>query len=107
MIDLAISIDDGPRGVTIVETNHGDQLAAPNWPQDSDFNLVTFKPSATECDVIAPRELARDIGLALDALDPVFSNALKKPEWYHRLRKCAAGFRRVRNGKSMGELRTD
>src|SRR5947207_2211615 len=61
MIDLAISIDDDPRGVTIVETNHGDRLAAPKWPQDSDFRLVAFSPRAKECDVIAPRELARDI----------------------------------------------
>jgi hypothetical protein len=91
MIDLAISIDDGPRGVTIVETNHGDQLAAPEWPQDSDFRLVAFKPRAKACDVIEPRQLARDIGLALEALGPVLLVSGKKPEWYDRLRKCAAG----------------
>jgi hypothetical protein len=93
MIDLAISVDDDARGTTIVETNHGDRLAAPKWPQDSDFRLVAFSPRARACDVIAPRELARDIGLALEALEPILSAAGKKPGWYRRLRKCAAGAR--------------
>lgn len=91
MIDLAISVDDGPRGVTIVETNYGDKLAAPEWPQDSDFRLVAFRLRAKRCEVIAPRELARDIRLALEALEPYFSAGGKKPEWYRRLTKCAAG----------------
>ena len=91
MIDLAISVDDDARGVTLVETNHGDRLAAPKWPQDSDFRLVAFSPSAKECDVIPPRELARDIALALAALQPTLSRARKKPEWYARLKKCASG----------------
>jgi hypothetical protein len=30
MIDLAISIDDDASGATIVETNHGNQLACPD-----------------------------------------------------------------------------
>src|SRR5437870_5276876 len=75
MIDLAISIDEGPLGVTIVETNHGDRLAAPKWPQDSDFRLVVFSPRAKECDVIAPRELARDIARALEAVKPTLDRA--------------------------------
>jgi hypothetical protein len=91
MIDLAISVDDNARGIAIVETNHGDQLAAPKWPQDSDFRLVAFSPSARECEVIAPRELARDIAFALQALKPAFGGARRKPAWYRRLRKCAAG----------------
>jgi len=93
MIDLAICVDDDARGVTIVETNHGDHLAAPKWPQDSDFRLVAFSPRAKVCDLIAPRELARDIGLALEALEPTLPPVGKKPEWYRRLRKCAAGSR--------------
>jgi hypothetical protein len=69
MIDLAISVDDEARNVTIVETNYGDHLAAPKWPQDSDFRLVVFSPHALKCDVIPPRELARDIAQALEALE--------------------------------------
>jgi hypothetical protein len=91
MIDLAISIDDDARGVTIVETNHGERLAAPKWPQDSDSRLVVFGPSAQDCDVIAPRELARDIALALEAVKPTLGRAMKKPQWYRRLERCAAG----------------
>ena len=63
MIDLAISVDDDAQGLTIVETNYGDRLTAPHWPQDSDFRLVAFSPTAKECAVIAPRELARDIAV--------------------------------------------
>jgi hypothetical protein len=91
MIDLAISIDEDARGRTVVETNQGDRLSAPKWPQDSDFRLVAFSPSARECEVIAPRELARDIGLAIEALKPMLGTAARKPDWYRRLRKCAAG----------------
>lgn len=90
MLDLAISIDD-MRGITIVETNQGDHLAAPEWPQDSDFRLVAFSLRAKECDIIDPMELAHDIALALEALKPIISGTRKKPLWYHRLKKCAAG----------------
>jgi len=93
MIDLAISVDDDARGVTVVETNHGDRMAAPQWPQDSDFRLVAFSPGAKKCDVLWPAELANDIALALEALEPTLAAAGKKPEWHRRLRKCAAGAR--------------
>jgi hypothetical protein len=91
MIDLAISVDDDARGITVVETNHGDRMAAPQWPQDSDFRLVAFRTRAKECDVISPGELAHDIAQALEALETVVAAAGKKPQWYHRLSKCAAG----------------
>lgn len=91
MIDLAISVDDDPQGLTIVETNYGDRLTAPHWPQDSDFRLVAFSPTAKECAVIAPRELARDIALALEAAKPTLVRARKKPAWYYRLKKYSAG----------------
>lgn len=91
MIDLAISIDDDAHGVTIVETNNGNRLAAPNWPQDSDFRLVAFRPGAKGCDVIAPEELAQDIAVALEVVEMTFDHKKKKPEWYRRLKKYAAG----------------
>jgi hypothetical protein len=91
MIDLAISIDDDASGATIVETNHGNQLACPDWPQDSDFRLVAYSPRAKRCEVIPPSELAHDIALALQALEDVPSATRTKPQWYRRLRKCAAG----------------
>jgi hypothetical protein len=91
MIDLAISVDDTPRGVTVVETNHGDRMTAPQWTQDSDFRLVAFRPKAKSCEVLWPEELASDIALALDVLEPLIAAAGKKPGWYHRLKTCAAG----------------
>ncbi len=93
MIDVAISIDENSHGDTFLETNHGDRMAAPAWPQDSDFRLVAFDPEAKECDVIWPADLASDIASALEALRPVLRTSRKKPDWYQRLKKCAAGAR--------------
>jgi len=91
MIDLAIYIDDNTSGTSIVETNQGDQMASPNWPQDSDFRLVVFTPGAKKCEVIWPEVLAADIALALQALERVSDTGRKKPDWHRRLIKCAAG----------------
>jgi hypothetical protein len=91
MIDLAISIGDDASGTTVVETNHGDHMASPNWPQDSDFRLVAFNPAAKKCTVISPAGLAHDIASALQALEHVPQVGRKKPQWYLRLRVCAAG----------------
>ena len=91
MIDLAISIDDDAIGTTIVETNQGKQMASPDWPQDSDFRLVSFRPSSKKCDVISPEQLAADNARALDALNKAAAFGAKKPEWYRRLNKCASG----------------
>ena len=56
---------------------------------------VTLRALRTlkECDVIAPRELARDIAFALEALHPALETARRKPDWYRRLKKYAAGAR--------------
>lgn len=91
MLDLAISTDTNRQGITVIETNRGAQLRAPGWPQDCEFQLVAFNPTAKSCDVVRTEELARDIGKALEALDHV--GALKgwKPGWYHRLSVCAKG----------------
>jgi len=91
MIDLAISLDENSKGVAIVETNHGLQLLAPDWPQDCDFQLVTYGPDAKQCAVVAAADLAEDIGFALVALKSVFLKGQKKPHWYQRLQKYAAG----------------
>ncbi len=93
MIDLAITIDDDVRGRTIIETNNGNQLACPHWPQDSDFRLVAFFPRGKQCEVIIPSQLADDIALAVRALETVPQVGRTRPEWYQRLRKCAAGAR--------------
>ena len=67
MLDLAISVGTDQRGTTIVETNDGVRLKAPEWPQDCEFQLVAFTSSARTCQIISADELADDIRKALAA----------------------------------------
>jgi len=66
-------------------------MDCPRWPQDSDFRLVAFTPGAKKCRVIGPEALASDIGIAVRVLEQVPEIALDNPDWYGRLRECAAG----------------
>ena len=91
MIDLAIYSHSDARGTYVVETNRGDHMACPLWPQDSDFGLVCFRPGAKKCDVRWAEGLAKDIALAVQVLEKVPEIARAKPDWYRRLRKCAEG----------------
>ena len=89
MLDLAIADDIGPKGETIVLSNHGHRMIAHDWPQDCDFQIVAFSSSARSCKVIWSEELAVDIGRALKALDDAQAVTGKKPGWYRRLMRCA------------------
>ena len=89
MLDLAISINTDPRNTTIIETNRGVKLKAPGWPQDCDFQLVAFHPSAEICEVVSAEGLAGDIGKALMTLDRAAPFKGRKPDWYRRLERCA------------------
>jgi hypothetical protein len=91
MLDLAIEMDTDSRNTSIIETNHGVQLKAPDWPHDCEFQLVAFNPSEDSCEVVWANCLATDIGEALIALDraQVFKDG--KPDWYHRLKLYATG----------------
>jgi hypothetical protein len=91
MLDLAISIDTDEKGTTIIETNHGIELKASRWPQDSDFQLVAFNPSQESCEVICAEELSDDIGKALKALTDAGVLEGRKPDWYRRLNRYAMG----------------
>ena len=84
MLDLAISIDTDSTNTTIIETNHGVELKAPDWPQDCDFQLVAFDPLGETCEVVSAECLAEDIGEALEALGSTSFNG-GKPDWYRRL----------------------
>src|SRR6266516_2916849 len=90
MIDLAISMDIDRHGITIVETNRGRRLKAPRWPQDCEFQVVSFDHSA-HCDVVRPETLAADIALALAALKEAGVMKRRKPDWFHRLERCSNG----------------
>jgi hypothetical protein len=91
MLDLAISENIDPRSKTIALTNHGRTMRASNWPQDCEFQLVAFTPSARTCRVVWAGEIAEDIGTALKALDQAGIVARGKPDWYRRLARYAQG----------------
>ena len=90
MLDLAIAIDTDARNTTIVETNHGVELKAPEWPHDCEFQLVAFGPSRRTCEIVFSECLADDIGEALTALDKTGAFKGRKPDWYRRLKLYAA-----------------
>jgi len=89
MLDLAISIDTDSDNATVIETNRGVTLKAPEWPHDCDFQLVAFDPSRDSCEVVSSEGLAGDISEALRALDSDLSFAGKKSDWYCRLKLYA------------------
>ncbi len=89
MLDLAISIDTDSKNITIIETNHGVELKAPDWPQDCDFQLIAFDASRDSCEVVSAEVLAEDIGKALVMLEQVMAFKFGKPDWYRRLERCA------------------
>jgi hypothetical protein len=89
MLDLAISIDTDSKNTTIIETNSGVILKAPEWPQDCEFQLVAFKPSGQTCEIVWADGLAEDIGEALVALQREPSLKGRKPDWFRRLKLYA------------------
>jgi hypothetical protein len=66
-------------------------MRAPEWPQDCEFQLVGFAPTAKVCDVVWTEQLAQDIGMALKKISESRVLADKKPDWYHRLARYAKG----------------
>jgi hypothetical protein len=95
MLSLGIPIDYDDAGTTIVDLNIGGELEAKDFPQDSDFELVAFRPTGKKCNVVWVEQLAGDIADALSALE---RNGLidkgRKPEWYRRLALYCSGVNR-------------
>lgn len=91
MLDLAIAMDHDRKMTTTVETNLGRSLAAPGWPQDSDFHLVAFNPKHSSCIVVTPSELAADISKLLHVVASRQSVRGKKPGWLKRLERYSSG----------------
>jgi hypothetical protein len=89
MLDLAISIDTDSGNTTIIETNHGLALKAPEWPHDCDFQLVVFDGSGDRCEVVSAEGLAEDIGKALIMLNRIAAFKGRRPAWYRRLERYA------------------
>jgi hypothetical protein len=91
MLDLAVSAEADWGGTTAVETNHEVILKAPEWPGDTDFELVAFSPSGKTCEIVQAGDLAGDIAMALVTLDKAAVLEGQKPDWYWRLKRCAEG----------------
>jgi hypothetical protein len=96
MLALAISMDVDTRGNTIIETNAGRELTARRWPQDSESQLVAFRPSGKTCQVVWTEQLAGDIARALELLDSVDICRGAKPDWYRRLQTYCSGMGKPR-----------
>lgn len=90
MLDLATSMETDSK-VAMIETNHELVLKAPDWPGDTDFELVAFSTLGGTCEIIRAEALAADIAKALLALNETDALKGQKPEWYERLERCADG----------------
>lgn len=91
MLDLAIFNDSYIPGIATIETNHGEELQAPDWPCDCDFQMVAFRPSEGTCGVVSAGELAYDIGKAVQWLHATGAFKHEKPDWFERLELYSAG----------------
>ena len=90
MLSLGIPIDFDDAGNTIVDLNTGGELKAKDFPQDSEFQLLAFRPTGKSCEVVWVEELANDIGEALAALERTgFKQA--KSGWHRRLTLYSSG----------------
>lgn len=88
MLNLAIAVDVDRDGNSVVETNAGDILIAPRWPQDSEFQIVSYsKRSRTAC-VVRHDTLSEDIGRALDLIERGGLLGHRKPDWFVRLKEA-------------------
>ena len=105
MLDLAISLDTDRKGVTIIETNCGKKLKAPNWPQDSECNLVSFSDRRKAAEVVRTETLVSDIAAAIAALTAADALHGNKPDWYQRLSKHATGAHQSATSGKAGGLK--
>ena len=89
MLNLAIAMDIDRNNNSIVETNSGDTLVAPDWPQDCEFQVVSYRKGGRTCRVVRIRELTGDIGQALALIEGAGLVAKKNADWFVRLREYA------------------
>lgn len=99
MLNLAIVTDTDADGTDIVETNHGDNFKAPDWPRDCEFQMVAYRPSDKTCEVVSADVLADDIGRAIRALQATRKFRGDQPDWYRRLARYAVGAPSMRGGR--------
>jgi hypothetical protein len=90
MINLAIAMDIDRNNNSIIETNCGKRLVAPDWPQDCETKLVSFREKGRLARVVDLETLTEDIREALTLIDQQGAYAQKKPNWFLRLQKISA-----------------
>jgi hypothetical protein len=89
VLNLAIAVDVDQNDNSIVETNSGDTLVAPDWPQDCESQVISYRKGSQTCRVVRLETLSSDIGQALALIERFNSVAGKKPDWFVRLQKLA------------------
>ena len=95
MLSLGIPIEfDDAGNTTIVDLNIGGELRTKDFPRDTDFQLLAFRPHAKTCQSVAIDELAGDIAQALSALEQGGFVRGRKPDWFRRLALYCSGVNR-------------
>jgi hypothetical protein len=90
MLNLAIAVDINRDNNSIIETNSGDTLVAPDWPQDCESQVVSYQKGSRTCRVVRLETLSQDIGQALALIERAGWVAGKKTDWFVRLQELAA-----------------
>ena len=89
MLNLAIAVDVDRNNNSVIETNSGDTFVAPNWPQDCESQVVSYRKGNRTCHVVSLETLSDDIGQALTLIQRSGLLAGRKPDWFVRLKELA------------------
>jgi len=90
MLNLAIAVDVDRDDNSVILTNSGDRLVAPDWPQDCESQVVSYRNGSSTCSVVHLETLSGDISKALTLIECSGFVAGKKPDWFVRLEELAA-----------------
>ena len=90
MINLAIAVDFDRHNRSIIETNSGEILVSPDWPQDCESQVVSYRKGGREGHVVNLELLAEDIRQALAVIGEAHSFGRKRPDWFTRLQNVSA-----------------
>jgi len=89
MLALAVSFDQTSKGDTI-ETEDGARMTVGNWPQDSETNMVAYRPTEEFGVVVSASQLAEDIARLLHVVEGK-TRVSRGTDWYKRLQRYASG----------------
>lgn len=90
MLNLAIAVGADRSDNSIIETNSGDTLLAPDWPQDCESQVVSYRKGSRTCRVVRLETVSSDIGQALKLIESAGLLGEGKADWFVRLRDLAA-----------------